>query len=97
MRDAIKALTVENEKQDQLILQYDKDIERLSEQKKGLDQLKAARNADFEQKRNEINEMERNCDEIYKRYQLALDQLAVQKAEQVRLNMKTQNLNLKVP
>ncbi|KAI9089460.1 hypothetical protein DFS34DRAFT_639300 [Phlyctochytrium arcticum] len=87
LRDAISSLVVENVKQGTLAQQLDKELERLAKKRKELEEHKLDQAADYEDRRAEIHEMERQCDETFKQHELAKEQLAVQKGERVRLDM----------
>ncbi|KAI8998429.1 hypothetical protein BC832DRAFT_235383 [Gaertneriomyces semiglobifer] len=87
LRDAINSLVVENVKQGTLAQQLDKELERLAKKRKDLEEHKLDQAAEYEQRRAEIHEMERQCDEIFKQHELAREQLAVQQAERVRLDL----------
>ncbi|TPX37722.1 hypothetical protein SmJEL517_g00446 [Synchytrium microbalum] len=57
-----------------------------------LDDIKLEVNADYEQRRSEIHEMERQCDEIFKDHEMAREQLAIQKQDRVRLDASLRNV-----
>ncbi|KAJ3409840.1 hypothetical protein HDV05_004193 [Chytridiales sp. JEL 0842] len=86
-RDAISSLVIENVKQNTLALQLDADLERLAKKRKELEEIKLDVAAEHEQRRAEIGELEGQCDDIYKQHEFARDQLSVQKAERVRLDL----------
>jgi hypothetical protein len=52
--------------------------------------------AEYEQRRAEISEMEAQCDDIYTQHEFAKEQLSVQQAERVRLDLSHKNLGLTV-
>ncbi|KND04550.1 uncharacterized protein SPPG_00275 [Spizellomyces punctatus DAOM BR117] len=87
LRDAIGSLVIENVKQGTLSQQLDKELERLAKRRKDLEEHKLDQAAEYEQRRAEIHEMERQCDEIFKQHEMAKEQLAVQKGERVRLEL----------
>ncbi|KAJ3123150.1 hypothetical protein HK098_002149 [Nowakowskiella sp. JEL0407] len=87
LRDAISSLVVENVKQTTMGTQLDKEIERLAKKRKELEENKLDQAADYEQRRAEIHEMEKRCDEIFKQHEFAKDQLSAQKGERVRLEL----------
>ncbi|KAJ3024068.1 hypothetical protein HKX48_007248 [Thoreauomyces humboldtii] len=87
LRDAINSLVVENVKQSTLSQQLDKELERLAKKRKDQEEHKLDQSAEYEQRRREIHEMERQCDEIFTQHEIAKEQLAVHKGERVRLEL----------
>ncbi|KAJ3144973.1 hypothetical protein HK101_002563 [Irineochytrium annulatum] len=87
LRDAISSLVIENVKQTTLAQQLDREIERLAHRKKEMEEHKLDQAADYEQRRSEIGEMERQCDDIFKQHEFAREQLSVQRSERVRLDL----------
>ncbi|KAI8905763.1 hypothetical protein DFJ77DRAFT_209812 [Powellomyces hirtus] len=87
LRDAINSLVVENVKQSTLSQQLDKELDRLAKKRKDQEEHKLDQSAEYEQRRREIHEMERQCDEIFTQHQIAKEQLAVHKGERVRLEL----------
>lgn len=93
LRDAIGSLVIENVKQTTLAQQLDKELDRLNRKKKDLEQNKLQLASECEQRRAEIFEMERQCDDIFKGHELARDQLSSQKAEKVKLELLNKKLS----
>ncbi|KAJ3158067.1 hypothetical protein HDU89_000450 [Geranomyces variabilis] len=87
LRDAINSLVVENVKQSTLSQQLDKELDRLAKKRKDQEEHKLDQSAEYEQRRREIHEMERQCDEIFTQHEIAKEQLAVHKGERVRLEL----------
>ncbi|KAI8808274.1 hypothetical protein BJ742DRAFT_772272 [Cladochytrium replicatum] len=87
LRDAISALVLENMKQTTMGQQLDKELERLAKRRKELEEHKLDQAADYEQRRAEIHEMERQCDEIFKKHEMSKELLGTQKAERVKLDL----------
>ncbi|RKO93586.1 hypothetical protein BDK51DRAFT_24341, partial [Blyttiomyces helicus] len=88
LSDAISSLTVENVKQGALGQHLEKELERLEKKRRTLEEFKLDHAAEYEQQRAEINEMERQCDDIYKDLEIAKEGLASRKAERVRLDLE---------
>jgi hypothetical protein len=61
-----------------------------------LEEIKLDLAADHEQRRAEIGELEGQCDDIYKQHEFAKDQLSVQKAERVRLELALRGIQMAV-
>ncbi|KAJ3047564.1 hypothetical protein HK097_011415, partial [Rhizophlyctis rosea] len=87
LRDAISSLVIENVKQTTLAQQLDKELERLAKKRKDLEEHKLDQAAEYERRRAELHEMERQCDEIFKQHELAKEQLAVQKGDRVAVDL----------
>ncbi|KAJ1559085.1 hypothetical protein HK096_001727, partial [Nowakowskiella sp. JEL0078] len=67
--------------------QLDKEIEKLTKRRKELEEHKLDQASDYEQRRAEIHEMEKRCDDIFKQHEFARDNLSTQKGERVRLEL----------
>ncbi|KAI9339290.1 hypothetical protein BDR26DRAFT_803168 [Obelidium mucronatum] len=91
LRDAISSLVVENIKQNTNAQQLDLEIENLARRKREFEEIKLDQAADYEERRAEIIEMERVCDEIFKDHEYAKEQLSIQRADRVRLEMAIRN------
>ncbi|KAJ3073973.1 hypothetical protein HDU98_000197 [Podochytrium sp. JEL0797] len=91
LRDAISSLVIENVKQSTLAQQLDREIERLARHKREFEEIKLDQAAEYEERRAEIMDMERGCDEIFKDHEYAKEQLSIQRAERVRLEMSIRN------
>ncbi|KAJ3296076.1 hypothetical protein HK104_002021, partial [Borealophlyctis nickersoniae] len=96
LRDAIGSLVIENVKQTTLAQQLDKELERLGKKRKDLEEHKLDQAADYERRRAETHEMERQCDEIFKQHELAKEQLAVQKGDRVALDLTLRKCNQEI-
>ncbi|KAJ3386772.1 hypothetical protein HDU92_002313 [Lobulomyces angularis] len=92
LRNAISSLVSENSKQTTLSLQLDKEIERLAKKKIEFEERKLDQAAEFEQRRAEIHEMEKQCDEIFKQHELAKEHLSSLKAEKVKHELQIRHL-----
>ncbi|ORY51485.1 hypothetical protein BCR33DRAFT_656040 [Rhizoclosmatium globosum] len=91
LRDAISSLVIENVKQNTLAQQLDREIDHLARNKRDFEEIKLDQAAEYEERRAEIIEMERNCDEIFKDHEYAKEQLSIQRADRVRLEMAIRN------
>jgi hypothetical protein len=91
LRDAITSLVSENVKQTTLSQQFDSELERLAKRKKELAEMKLDQAADYEENRANNNDIEGECDNIFKEHELARDQLSVQLAEKVKLDLALKN------
>ncbi|KAJ3348828.1 hypothetical protein HDU83_001030 [Entophlyctis luteolus] len=91
LRDAISSLVIENVKQTTLAGQLDREIDRLAKIKRELEDVKLDQATEYEERRAEIIEMERNCDEIFKEYEYAKQQLSIQQADRQRLELSIKN------
>ncbi|KAJ3328888.1 hypothetical protein HDU76_009092 [Blyttiomyces sp. JEL0837] len=91
LRDAISSLVIENVKQTTLGQQLDQEIERLAKRKREMEETKLDHAAAYEQKRAENDQIERENDEIFKQHEFAKEQLSVQMAEKVRLDLALRN------
>ena len=96
MKDAIHSLNAESERQAMLLIQYESDIEVLSEKKRILEDKKASKSLEYDEKRNTILALEKHCDDIFKQHESIRDSLAIQKAEKVRLSMLIQHMSARV-
>lgn len=92
MKDAIRSLALENEKQDQLLLQYDEETKKLNDEKQIVEVKKSERNLEYELKRTQIMELEKECDDILIKHESAGEHLAIQEAEKVRLSLHYQTI-----
>ncbi|KAI9218518.1 hypothetical protein BC828DRAFT_388410 [Blastocladiella britannica] len=84
LRDGIASLVIENVKQAQLAAQLDKDIDKVSKKRKEMEEEKAAHSAEFEQRKTEMMEREKECDEIFHEHEMAKEMIAMQEAEKLR-------------
>ncbi|KAJ3130897.1 hypothetical protein HK100_007240 [Physocladia obscura] len=91
LRDAISSLVIENVKQNTLAQQLDREIEHLARNKMEYEEIKLNQATEYEERRAEIIEMERNCDEIFKDHEIAKEQLSIQRADRVRLEISIRN------
>ncbi|KAI8824342.1 uncharacterized protein EV422DRAFT_317338 [Fimicolochytrium jonesii] len=87
LRDATNSLVTENSKQSGLSQQFEKELEKLARRRKDLEQQKLDQAAEYEQRRREIHDIERQCDEIFKQHEISKEQLGIHKAEKVRLDL----------
>ncbi|KAJ3233161.1 hypothetical protein HDU81_002463 [Chytriomyces hyalinus] len=91
LRDAISSLVIENVKQNTLAQHLDREIDHLAKNKRDFEEIKLDQAAEYEERRAEIIEMERNCDEIFKDHEFAKEQLSIQRADRVRLELSIRN------
>ncbi|KAI8612195.1 hypothetical protein BC830DRAFT_1067947 [Chytriomyces sp. MP71] len=91
LRDAISSLVIENVQQNTLAQQLDREIEHLAKSKREFEEVKLDQAAEYEERRAEIIEMERNCDDIFKDHEFAKEQLSIQRADRVRLELAIRN------
>lgn len=96
LRDAINSLISENSKQTIVGQQLEKDFDRLQKKRKDMEDLKLDGTADFEQKRGEIHEMERACDDVFREHGSSKDNLSFQKLERVRLEIAVKKVGADV-
>ncbi|KAJ3088001.1 hypothetical protein HK102_009803 [Quaeritorhiza haematococci] len=93
LRDAINSLVAENARQTTIGQQLDKELERLAKKRKDLEELKLDQQTECDHRRNDIHELERKCDEIFKEHEMSKEQLTYHKAERVRLEMTLKRTN----
>ena len=74
----------------------DKEIERFAKKKKDLEEQRMHQASDYENRRGFILEMERQVENIFKEHELAKEQLAVQKAERVHLELALKKVTQEV-
>lgn len=73
-------------------MQLDKEIDRLNRKKVDLEERKLDQAADFEQRRAEIMDMERQSDEIFKQHELSKEQLTSSKADRVKFELHIKHI-----
>jgi hypothetical protein len=85
MRDCLYSLGQENSKQVVVGNSLDKELDRLAQKRRDMENIRMGHVAEHEQRQGMIQEMERQVDDISKEHELAKVQLAFQKSEKIRL------------
>lgn len=63
---------------------------------KDLEESKFGETSNYEQRRGEISMMEKQVDDIFKEHELVKEQLSIQKAERVRLDLALRKVGFDV-
>lgn len=74
-------------------VQLDKEIDRLQRKRAELEDRKLDQAADFEQRRAEIMELEEKSDDVFKKHELAKEQLTGLKADRVKFELHIKHLS----
>jgi hypothetical protein len=85
-KEGINLLAIESTKQANLLVQLEREQERLAKRKHELDEFSLSLRTDYERRRIEMNQVERESEQIFKEHQLAKEQLLVQKEEKLRID-----------
>ncbi|KNE65997.1 hypothetical protein AMAG_10276 [Allomyces macrogynus ATCC 38327] len=96
LRDGIASLVIENVKQGQLGAQLEKDAEKLTKKRRELEEDRAALAAEFEQRKEEMLERERACDDIFREHEQAKLLLTQQEEERQRLELALTTADAKI-
>lgn len=96
LRDAITTLIAENAKQSSISQQLEKEVEAIMKKKKQVEDNKTEQANEFEKRRSDIHDLERQCDELFLDQERAKKELTHQKAERVRLEMMMKKLDTEV-
>lgn len=91
IRDGIQALEIENEKQNSLCLSNEKDLQGVLNRKKQLEDMQQIQNNELELCRKKTQEVERQCDEIFREHEWKNEQYLCYQQEAKRLEASIKN------
>jgi len=92
LKEAINSLNEENQKQILNMSQLDKDIEQLDQRREELEAIKSELINKCNDCQREIVNLEKQCNELYKKKELEKDKLHAQKTERVKLDLNIKNV-----